>query len=78
MLDLEVEVAGEPVVEGALLHVARRLQLHAEPGQPPVLLDLHRDVVRLAHPHEPVALHHPAVCEQSTLFFFFKGSRGYR
>ena len=60
MFNLEVEVACEPVVEGGPLDVARGERLQLEPVALAVLVDLHRNVVRLAHPHEPVALQHAA------------------
>ena len=60
MLDLEVKVSREPVVESRLFDVARRRQLHLQPRQLTIAVDRHGDVVRLRHPNEPVALHHPA------------------
>lgn len=60
MLNLEVEVSREPVVEGRALDVARGDRLHLEPVELSVLVDVHRNVVRLAHPHKPGALQHAA------------------
>ena len=60
MLYLEVEVPSEPVVEGRLLDVTRGVGLQLQPGVVLVHLDRHRDVVRLRHPREPVALKAPA------------------
>ena len=65
VLDLEVKVSREPVVEDRLLDVTRRRQLHLQPRQLTIAVDSHGDVVRLRHPNEPVALHHPAMFQRT-------------
>ena len=57
VFDLEVEVSAEPVVEGGLVYVAGGVDLHRHPVALLVVVDGHREVTHLTHPHEPVALH---------------------
>lgn len=57
MLDLKVEVSGEPVVEGRLFQIACADELQVEPrviGS--VFVYVHANVVTLRHPGEPGAL----------------------
>ena len=52
VFDLEVQMAGEPVVEQRFLDVARSIQLHAKPaGVRLVRGDIHHHVIRLSDHH---------------------------
>lgn len=56
VLNLVVQVSGEPIVEQALLDITRASQLHGDPVPPLVRVYLHGQVADLGHPCEPVAL----------------------
>ena len=56
MLDLKVEMSGEPVVEERLMHVACRLELRREPVQLLISLDVHWQMIHLRDPDEPVTV----------------------
>lgn len=59
MLDLKVEVSGEPVVEEPGLDVRRRDGLCRHPVVVALLVHLHRDVRHLRHEREPETLQRP-------------------
>lgn len=59
MLDLKVEVPGEPVIEERLLNVTAGECLHRHPVVLLVVVDLHWNVVHLGDQREPVALNEP-------------------
>lgn len=59
MFYLVVEVSGEPVVEIPWVHIARRYQLRGGPVVSLIVVDIHRNVVHLRDPREPVAFQKP-------------------
>ena len=59
MLNLVVEMSGEPVVEPSLLDIACPCQLHGDPILPFVRVYVHGEVADLSAPHKPVALQEP-------------------
>lgn len=65
VFDLKVEVSGDPVVEGRLLHVAGGLELHAQPALVLLMVYVHGQVVHLSHPHKPMAFQKPDKNEES-------------
>ena len=56
MFYLEVEMPSEPVIEEGFLYITRGVHLEFDPWLSRVLIDMHRDMVRLADPREPMAL----------------------
>ena len=56
MFYLEVEMPSEPVIEEGFLYITRGVHLQFDPWLGRVLVDMHRDMVRLADPREPMAL----------------------
>ena len=59
MFDLIVQVSCEPIIKGVVIYVASGVDLRVEPTAFLIVVDVHRNVIRLRHPHEPMALQDP-------------------
>lgn len=59
VFNLEVEMSTEPIIEGGLVDIACCLELGGDPVPVPAVINVHRDMVHLCHPHKPVAFQKP-------------------
>ena len=60
MLNLEVEMASEPVVEKRSLHVAGGMHLKFQPGLCFICFHIHRHMIGLGDPSKPMTVQTPA------------------
>ena len=56
MFYLIVQMSAEPIVEQRMFNIAGGDQLHAEPAQVSVVIDVHGQVVHLRYPNKPMTL----------------------